>query len=97
VMSCDEWPAAVRLRPSQRSDSSSPDCSYKGPSPGQSVEPDTGLEWQPKTHLHVTHGGAHATMTHGDSAAIDENFSVNVNGGAGAHTVSLLPSNIHVP
>ena len=57
----DEWLAAVRLRLSRRSDSSSLDCTYKGSSPGQSVEPDTGQEWQPTTH-----------RSHGDSAAIDD-------------------------
>ena len=57
----DEWLAAVGLRLSRRSDSSSLDCTYKGSSPGQSVEPDTGQEWQPTTH-----------RGHGDSAAIDE-------------------------
>ena len=48
-------------RSSRRSDSSSLDCTYKGSSPGQSVEPDTGQEWQPTTH-----------RSHGDSAAIDD-------------------------
>ena len=48
-------------RSSRRSDSSSLDCTYKGSSPGQSVEPDTGQEWQPTTH-----------RSHGDSTAIDD-------------------------
>jgi hypothetical protein len=53
-------------RSSRRSDSSSLDCTYKGSSPGQSVEPDTGQEWQPTTH-----------RSHGDSTAIDDLPSID--------------------
>ena len=59
---------------SRRSDSSSLDCTYKGSSPGQSVEPDTGQEWQPTTH-----------RSHGDSAAIDDSRVVKDLGCSASH------------